>query len=247
MIVSMEKNTGKIALISVPRDLYLQMPGEAIYEKINTVYAIGNKKYDSGLDYAKKTLAYLTGIYIDYAIEVNFDAFKDIVEILGGIKVNLEKAFIESNQWGCDAMGKNCMVFKIDAGEQNLNGESALLYVRSRFSSSDFDRIRRQQQVMIALKDKILSLGILADPLKVSGIIDVLSKNIVTDVSPWQIPELIILAGKAKTDNITRKVFENSSEGMLYESKINGMYVLLPTDATFNNIREACQNIFKQN
>jgi LCP family protein required for cell wall assembly len=247
MIISMEKDTRNVALISLPRDLYLQMPGEVAYEKINTVYAVGNKKYNSGLDYAKKTLAYVTGLYIDYAVEINFDAFKDIVEILGGVTISLDKPFTESNQWGCDAMGKNCMVFKIDAGEQTLNGESALLYVRSRFSSSDFERIRRQQQVIIALKDKILSLGILIDPLKVSGIIDILSKNIQTDVSPWQIPELIDLAKKAKTDNIIRKVFENSPEGMLYESKIDGMYVLLPTDTTFKNIREACQNIFKQN
>ncbi len=245
MIVGMEKNTGKIALISVPRDLYLQMPGEVAYEKINTVYAIGNKKYDSGLDYAKKTLAYVTGLYINHAVEVNFDAFRDVIEILGGINIYLDKPFIENNQWGCDAMGKNCISFGIDAGEQTLNGESALMYVRSRFSSSDFDRVRRQQQVLLAIKDKILSLGILSDPLKISGIIDVLSKNIKTDVSPWEIPELIKLANQAKTDNIIRKVFENSEEGMLYESRINGIYVLLPTDTSFNKIREACQNIFK--
>jgi len=245
MVVSIKKDTGKVALISVPRDLYLQMPGELTYEKINTVYVIGNKKYDSGLDYAKKTLAYVTGLHIDYAIEINFDAFRDVVEILGGVNVHLDQPFVEDRQWGCDAMGKNCIPFHLVAGDQILNGDSALLYVRSRFSSSDFDRIKRQQQVMIALKDKILSLGILADPLKVSGIIDVLSKNIQTDISPWQIPELIKLANKAQTDNIIRKVFENSPEGMLYESKIDGIYVLLPTDATFVKIREACQNIFK--
>jgi LCP family protein required for cell wall assembly len=245
MVVSIEKNTGKVALISVPRDLYLQLPGEVNYEKINTMYAIGSKKYASGLDYAKKTLAYVTGIYIDQAVIINFDAFKDIVEILGGVTVNLDKPFLEDKQWGCDAMGKNCIPFALSAGEQTLNGDTALLYVRSRFSSSDFDRARRQQQVLLAVKDKILSLGILSDPLKVSGIIDVLSKNIKTDVGPLQVPELLKLAQKAKTNNVIRKIFENSPEGMLYESKINGAYVLLPTAGNFDKIREACQNIFK--
>jgi LCP family protein required for cell wall assembly len=247
MVISMEKNTGKVAFISIPRDLYLQLPGEVSYEKINTMYAIGNQKYDSGLDYSKKTIGYVAGIYIDHAVEINFNAFRDIIEILGGVTISLDNPFIESNQWGCDAQGKNCMVFKIDAGEQTLSGESALLYIRSRFSSSDFDRARRQQQVLVAIKDKVLSLGILSDTLKISGVIDVLSENIKTDVSPWEIPELIKLANTAKTDNITKKVFENSPEGMLYESKINGIYVLLPTDTTFGKIGEVCQNIFKQN
>ena len=246
MIASMEKSTGKIALISIPRDLYLQLPGEVAYEKINTMYAIGNTKYKSGLDYSKKTIGYVTGLYIDHAVEINFDAFKDIIEILGGVTVHLDQPFAEDRQWGCDAMGKNCVPFHLAAGDQALNGDSALLYIRSRFSSSDFDRARRQQQVLIAIKDKILSLGILSDTLKIGGVIDVLSKNLKTDVSPWEIPELIKLANSAKTDNIIRKVFENSPEGMLYESKINGIYVLLPTDTTFNKIREACQNIFKQ-
>ena len=246
MIVSLQKTTGKIALISIPRDLYLQMPGEIDYQKINTVYAIGSKKYKNGLDYAKKTVAYVTGLYIDQVIEINFNAFKDIIEILGGVTVHLDQPFIEDRQWGCDAMGKNCVPFELTAGDQILNGDSALLYVRSRFSSNDFDRARRQQQVLMAVKDKILSLGILSDPLKISGIIDVLSKNIETDISPWQIPDFIKLAKKAKTDNIIRKVFENSPEGMLYETKINNIYVLLPTDGNFNRIREACQNIFNQ-
>ena len=98
----------------------------------------------------------------------------------------------------------------------------------------------------MAIKDKILSLGILSDPLKVGGIIDVLSKNVKTDVGPWEIPELLKLANKAKTESIIRKVFEDSPEGLLYDTKISGIYVLLPTGGNFSEIREACQNIFNQ-
>jgi len=87
-------------------------------------------------------------------------------------------------------------------------------------------------------------LGVLADPLKISGILDVISKNIKTDVSPWEIPQLIDIAKTAKTDKIITKVFENSEQGLLYQTEINGIYVLLPTEGNFSKIREACKNIF---
>jgi polyisoprenyl-teichoic acid--peptidoglycan teichoic acid transferase len=244
VLVSFKKSTGQVSLISVPRDLYLQMPGEARYEKINAAYAIGLEKYKNGLDYAKKTVAYVTGQYIDYSAIINFDAFKDIIDLLGGVTISLEKPFIENKQWWCDAKGENCQPFTVDAGEQTLNGERALFYARSRFSSNDFERARRQQQILIALKNKVLALGILSDPLKIGGIIDILSKNMKTDVGPWEIPQLVDLAKDAKTDNIIERVFENTPEGLLYDTKISGIYVLLPTEGNFSKIREACQNIF---
>ncbi|MFZ5559725.1 MAG: LCP family protein [Patescibacteria group bacterium] len=244
MMISFKKSTGQIALISIPRDLYLQMPGEVKYEKVNAAYAMGLEKYNNGLDYAKKTIAYITGQYIEYGLVVNFEAFKDIIELVGGVTIYLDKPFIEDKQWLCDKNGENCQPFIVEAGTQTLDGERALLYVRSRFSSNDFDRARRQQQVLLALKDKLLSLGVLADPLKISGILDIISKNIKTDVTPWEIPQLIDMAGNAKTDKIITKVFENSEQGLLYQTEINGIYVLLPTEGNFSKIRETCKNIF---
>ena len=245
MVLSFQKSTGKIALISIPRDLYLQLPGEVRYEKINAAYAIGMKKYENGLNFTKKTIAYVTGLYIDYASIINFEALKDIIDLLGGITIYLDKPFIENKQWLCDENGQNCDPFVLGEGEQKLNGEIALLYARSRFSSNDFDRAKRQQQILLAIKDKLLSLGIVGDPLKISGIIDVLSKNVETDVSPWEIPKLIDLTKKAKIDNIIRRVFDNTEQGLLDDSTINGIYVLLPKEGNFSKIREACQKIFQ--
>jgi len=244
MIVSLKKSTGRMALISLPRDLYLQMPGETKYEKVNAAYFIGLEKYENGLDYVKKTIAYITGLHLDYAAAINFEAFKDVIDILGGVTIYLDKPFIEDKQWWCDAKGQNCRPFIIEAGKQTLNGEQALFYVRSRFSSTDFDRARRQQQILLAIKDKILSLGVLADPIKISGILDILSKNVKTDATPWEVPKLLELAKSVNTDNIISRVFESSEQGLLYETTINGIYVLLPTDGNFSKIREVCQNIF---
>ncbi|MBU3923242.1 LCP family protein [Patescibacteria group bacterium] len=245
MIVSFKKSTGQVALISIPRDLYLQFPGESKYEKINAAYVVGLEKYDNGLDYAKKTISYISDLYIDYAAVINFESFKDVIDLLGGITIHLDNPFIEEKQWFCDESGENCTPFVIEAGDQVLNGEKALLYSRSRFSSNDFDRARRQQQVLLALKDKILSLGILKDPLKIGGILDVLSKNLRTDVSPWEMPGLVELAKTANMNKINKIVFESSEHGLLYETKINGIYVLLPTEGNFSKIREACKSIFE--
>lgn len=245
MILSFQKSTGRVALISIPRDLYLQLPGEIKYEKINAAYAIGMKKYENGLNFTKKTIAYVSGLYIDYVAAINFEALKDMIDILGGVTIYLDKPFVENKQWLCDENGKNCNPFVLEEGEQKLSGEVALLYVRSRFSSNDFDRAKRQQQVLLAIKDRLSSLGIIGDTLKISGIIDVLSKNVETDVSPWEIPKLIDLTKKAKIDNIIRKVFDNKEQGLLDESIINGIYVLLPKEGNFSKIREACQKIFQ--
>ena len=245
MILSFKKSSSKVALISVPRDLYVQMPGESYSEKVNAAYAIGEKRYQNGLDYSKKTIGYITGLYIDYAAAADFKAFKTIIDNLGGVTIFLEKPFIEDRQWWCEKNGENCQPFIVKAGNQTLDGETALFYVRSRFSSDDFDRARRQQQIMLAIKDKILSLGVLANPLKINNLFDTVAENVRIDVAPWEIPNLIKWAQKADTETIVRKVFDISSEGLLYQTERDGIYILLPEGENFDKIRETCQQIFE--
>lgn len=245
MIISFKKSTGKIALISIPRDLYAQMPGESYYEKVNAAYVLGEQNYGNGLDYSKKTMGYVTGLYIDYAAAVDFEAFESVVDALGGINIHLDEPFIEDKQWWCDENGENCRPFIVEVGDQTLNGEAALFYIRSRFSSSDFDRARRQQQVMLAIKDRALSLGFLANPLKINNLLDIVVENIKINIKPWEIPSLVKLAQKADTKNIIRKVFDISSGGLLYETKKDGVYILLPINGNFDKIRETCQQIFE--
>ena len=245
MIISFKKSSGKIALISIPRDLYVQMPGEEYFEKINDVYVLGEQKYQNGLDYSKKTIGYITGLHIDYTAVVDFEAFKTVVDDLGGVAIHLDKPFIEDKQWWCDENGLNCRPFIVEAGDQTLDGDRTLLYVRSRFSSSDFDRARRQQQVMLAIKDKVLSLGVLTNPLTINNLLDAVAENVKTDIVPWEFPGLIKLANKADTEHIIRKVFDISEEGLLSQAMKDGIYILLPIDGDFSRIRETCQKIFE--
>ncbi len=245
MIVSYKKSTGQVALISIPRDLYLKMPGEKFYEKINSAYVSGEKLYGNGLDYSKKTIGFITGLYVDHAVAVDFQAFESVIDTLGGISIHLDQPFIEDKQWWCDENGENCKKFVIPAGDQVLDGETALLYVRSRFSSNDFDRARRQQQVMLAVKDKLLSLDALTNPKIINNLFNIVADNVKIDTMPWKFPSLINLAAKADAENIIRKVFDTSEDGLLEETQKDGIYVLIPKQGNFSEIRKTCQQIFE--
>jgi LCP family protein required for cell wall assembly len=250
IIASIKKSTGQVALISIPRDLYVRIWCFKGKKKINFAYLHG------GLDCAKKTVSYLTGLYIDYAVSVNFKALQEAVDALGGITIYLEEPFEEDLQWAKEGWqedehwfikeidGEEKWVFYLPAGVNHLDGQTALYYVRSRYSTNDFDRMRRQQQVLLALKEKALSLGVLANPIKIYNLLDILGKNIRTDMGLADIGNLINLASYLDAQHIKRKIFDTSPEGLLYHTFINGEYILLPVGDNFEQIQQACKNIF---
>lgn len=268
MVLSLRKSTGEIALISIPRDLYVNMPGKDYKEKINFAYALGFEKRGAagGLLFSKIAVSQATGLYMNRAISVNHAAFKEIVDILGGITVTLDKSLIEDQQWtnGGDAGPSSAFfirtemaststssivsqkwVFKVPAGTSKMDGNTTLYFVRARYSSSDFDRARRQQLVMAAIKDKALSLGVLGNPVKLYQILESLGRNVKTDM-PWdEMKNLIPLAADFDSTKIVHKVFDTTPEGLLYSSRAsNGAYILLPQGDDFSKIKETCRNIF---
>ena len=234
IILSIDTEFEKTAIISVPRDLLIKIPGLKKQEKINTVYPIDLER-GSKLTLTKEITSRISGVYIDHVIVVNMDAFAELVETLGGITVTLQKPFEENQQWGYP--------FRLEAGTQNLNGEQALYYVRSRFSSSDFDRARRQQEIILTIKNKLLNLGILVNPLKINELIGIIQKNVKTDISAWELQSLIRTTVGLK--NVKSRRFVISTENLLYETHINGTYVLLPLGDDFSKIKELFQNILK--
>ncbi len=241
ILISVNKNSGQVALISIPRDLYIKMPGENYREKINFAYALGfEKKGATGaLLYSKTAVSKVMGLYINYALAVNFEAFREIVDILGGIDIVLDKPFREDQQFFKE------MIIDLSAGLNHLNGTTTLYFVRSRFTTSDFDRARRQQQVLLAIKDKAFSLGVLSNPVKIFQILNSLGRNVRTDMPISQIKDLIILAQKFNDQKVIHKVFDTTPEGLLYDSKTEaGAYILLPVGDDFKKIQEACQRIF---
>lgn len=253
VVISIKKSTGQIGMISIPRDLYVEIWDLWDKAKINSAYSY------NGLDCSKKTISLMSGLYIDYGISVNFKAFEKIVDELGGVSVYLDKPFEESFQWTGEGWEESeywfkkkvststeeeHWVFHVPAGENTFDGKTALYYVRSRFSTNDFDRMRRQQQVLLALKKKIFSLGIIANPIKVYNLLDIVGENVRTDMGLGNIKEMIGLIGDLDTDNIETLVFDTSPQGLLYQTFVNNEYVLLPIGDNFDKIQEACKNIF---
>ena len=232
-VLSLDEKTRKAAIISIPRDLWVDLLG--IEGKINETYAIGYA-HNAGIPLTSQLISRITGVRIDKTVVFNFQAFQDIVESLGGIDISLDKPFRESTQWGYE--------FSLPAGDNHLNGEQALYYVRSRYSSSDFDRARRQQQVMIAIEKKATSLGLLANPLKVNNLFSSVKNNIRTDFQIWDISNLLNLSSVFSSPN-SIKHYVISTDNLLSDGSKGpkGEYILTPKTGNYDSIKELFANI----
>lgn len=239
MIASIIPKENKIALISIPRDLYVKVPHSNLMHKINFVHAYGQTQRSKGLDYMKEILKEVTGLDTHYAINVNFEAFKETIDLLDGIIVHVPKAISETEQW----QGRP---FYMPAGDQKMDGETALTYARARYSTSDFDRSKRQQEVLIAIRNKAIGTGMLFNPLKINSFMDIIGTNVKTDLNAWEIKELIDIAKDLDFSGAKKRVFDTSESGLL-EAKTNeiGEYILIPRGGTYEEMRNVCQDIFE--
>ncbi len=244
LVASFDRDTKKTAMISIPRDLYIDLAMTAkngkqveVKGKINEMYEKGLSN-GGGIDMAEKVVSKITGIYIDKTVVFNFSAFKEIVDTLGGIDIYLEKPFKESSQWGYE--------FSLPAGNNHLNGEQALYYARSRYSTNDFDRARRQQEIIVAIKNKALSLGILSNPLKINALLSSLKGNVKTDFQIWDINDVLTLVPSFGPKQPVKN-YVISTDNLVYETHtVGGEYILLPKDANYAGIKDLFKSILLQ-
>lgn len=238
MVVSLETEKQEAALISIPRDLYVTLPIVNQKTKINEAYAIGEEKQrgGGGLVLSKLAVQDVLGINIDYVVAVDFRAFQDTIDLLDGVEVNVAKPLHETQQWGG-------IDFYVPAGRQHMDGEKALFYVRSRFTTSDFDRSRRQQEVLLAVGEKALSLGFLGNPAKVADLLDILGRHVRTDMTAGDLPNLFSLV-RSIVSKTPRQLVLDTNGFLRSAVASNGAYILLPAHGSFDVIRERAQNIF---
>lgn len=249
MVASFDTNNNKVALISVPRDLYVQIPGTSERGKINSVYAHweGGGK-GQGIPKMEEMMGTITGLKIDHAVAINFNGFKQLIDTVGGVDVKLAKPFSEVKQF---VEGKECGgEFFLPAGTNHLSGDKALCYSRARETTNDFDRAKRQQIVLKALKDKLVSLGTLADFSKLNNILNIVGANVKTDLTPDEMKGFYNQYSSMKEANLTQRVFENSEKGLLMvpEAGTGLGYVLIPRAGqdSYSAMQDACKNIFTQ-
>ena len=131
------------------------------------------------------------------------------------------------------------------SGDQKMDGETALLYARARYSTSDFDRARRQQEILVAIKNKATSAGIFVNPLKFNSFLDIVGENVRTDLNAWEIKKFVDIIKQLDLSTTAKQVFDSSPEGLL-EAKTTdiGEFILVPRGSTYSQIQERCRNIF---
>jgi LCP family protein required for cell wall assembly len=246
MVASIDPQNKKIAFLSIPRDLYVPIEGYGS-TKINYAHAYGEmypQETGGGPAVAKETVSKILDLPIHYYVRADFDGFTQLVDELGGLTVDVQNA-ISDPYYPADNM-VDYDPFYLNAGTQILDGETALKFARSRETTSDFDRASRQQQLLVAIKQKALSLNILTNPKKLVDILQIMGDHVSTDLQTWEIEKLVTLLKDVDTSNIVMKVLDNSSEGSLVSEDIDGGYYLVPKAGVgnFTQIQRIAHEIF---
>lgn len=175
-LLTINPSEGTVKLTAFPRDLYVYIPGYTM-QRINTAFGWG------GFEALADTMEYNFGVRPDYYVLIRFDAFKDGIDSLGGVRVSVGKDFCDH----MDDFGNFC----VSASDYWMNGRTALWYVRARYSTSDLDRGRRQQEILEAAFRSIVSINGLS---RVPELYDIYTQNITTNVDLHLITYLLPVA-----------------------------------------------------
>lgn len=257
IVASLKTATPSVTLISIPRDIYL----ESLQQKINAAYEIGLKR-GAGLALAKESATQVTGLPIHYTIRFDFTVFEKIIDILGGVDINVP-ATLDDYSYPIDGQEQNsCGISPIpiivdelsvaktfpcrfellhfDAGPTHMDGKTALKFVRSRHAQgeegTDFARSRRQQLVMKAIKGKVFSDQAFLNPAKDLAIYNELQGHIDTDFDTNQSVNLFNLARKFRNVEFTSIVIDLS---LLENPPIDDRgWILLPKNDNWEEIHK---------
>lgn len=245
IIMSIKPSTKEVALISIPRDLGVNIPGHG-WRKINYADAYGESaQAGSGGDYARQIFSDAFKIYIPYYIRADFTAFTELVDAVGGVTINVPTSFTDQSYPGPNF---SYTTIHFDSGLQTMNGERALEYSRSRHGTnneaSDFARSHRQQLVLQELKQKMLSLDTYANPIVLKQIMDSLAAHVMTNLNFGQLMYLASLA-KEVTEPPKNIILDNSLDGFLISTTADsGAYMLSPKTGNFDTINLAIEDVF---
>lgn len=274
ILVYANLETKKVTLISIPRDLWVTIPYDwdnSAFYKINMAYAMGlddlrypNKKPEfrgeaGGGNMAKEVVGRVTGINAQNFISVNFDGLIKIIDILGGVEIDVPKTF---NDYFYPIKGKEnetCGIsaskiaefhakysgselekqficryehLRFDKGEQTMNGETVLKFVRSRHASEhggDFARSERQSALLRGVKDKLISFQALG---KLNSILDKITQNIRTDLTPTQIQKITDITANHLQYEVS--FVHLTEDNVLKATTQAGQFILVPKEGQNN-------------
>lgn len=227
MLASIDPVTKSAALVSLPRDLWVNIPGFG-EQRINVAHAVG------GPDLAKRTVTADFGIPIKYYVRVDFKGFEDVVNTVGGIIVDVDRP-VKDDEYPAGDYGYQRIY--VEPGPQLMVGQTALQYARSRHSENDFGRAARQQKVVLAIRERALQLNMLPRAPELLGI---LQKAVSTDIPAGDMLSLARLASEVDRERIANLVVD--TELARPAKGEGGADILLPDTAA---IRAAIDRVLK--
>lgn len=254
MVVSAQTDTHQLAMISIPRDLWISIPtnkyGLVWTTKINGAYTIGiddntfpykDARFTGPLgggNLSSEMIHRVTGLPIQYWIAVDFDGFRKVVDSVGGVDVDVPETLDDPYYPAGETTGY--MHIHFNAGRQHMNGEQALEYARSRETTSDFDRSRRQQLILLAVRRKVLSIDGIP---KLFGLLNALQAHVRTNMDLPTLRKFADTVAHLNDTHSARISIDNTN--FLYTAhSSDGQYILLPYDVGFGGLHHYLDQVF---
>jgi LCP family protein required for cell wall assembly len=236
LLLRLDPATQRIAMLSIPRDLYVEIPDHG-QGRINTAYAYGVRDGTGGLALARQTVSNAIGIPVDHVLLIDFEVFITVIDAIGGVDVDVPYDIYDSTY---PDSGIGYDPFYLPAGQQHLDGATALKYARTRATAGgDFDRTARQRQIVLAVRDQVLNLDMLPDLITQSPQLwTSLQGAFETDLTLSETIDLALSASKVPTDQVaTGAIDESCTQSWVTPS---GAQVLVPLqdkiDAVVNEL-----------
>lgn len=240
IVLSVNPQTGAAGMLSIPRDLKVRPSSLNSEVKINMVHPIGEARGvpGGGPVFLSDAISELIGYPIDYYVRINFEGFTQVIDLVGGVDIDVPYAISDpeypDQNYGFDPL-------YIPAGRQHMDGALALKYARTRHADNDYMRAGRQQQVIMALKDKLMEPGQLESLLpRLPRLAIAMANSVQTNMPIDKAIALARLADKVDLDNMTRVVIDQKM-GTVDPNDPNLGYVLIPD---MNKVRAAADAIF---
>ncbi len=236
MVISLDQDKKTVAMVSMPRDMWVDYGTGCVWGysgKINALYSCYASDGDAAMGATKlgEKVGEVFGLQVQYYTKVNYSVVRDITTALGGVTVNIEGAFGADGIYDSN-MGK---LLKLPNGPATLQGEQALAFVRARGEgygsygiNGNFSREQNQQKMVVAIRDKALSLGTLSNPVAVSNLLDVLGNNILTNFSTAEIKTLAKVGKDVSESSIVHIDLNKEGESVLATGPYNGQSIVRP-------------------
>ena len=235
ILLSIDPLSRTAGMLSIPRDLWVNIPGGFSYGRINTAYQLGEAYQlpEGGPGLAMATVEELLGVPIDYYAQIDFLAFARFIDEIGGVKIDVTERIT------IDPLGDNNMK-NLKPGVQVLPGDLALAYVRARKTEGgDFDRAQRQQQVILGIRNRILDFNMLPTLIAKSGVLyHELSTGVHTNLSLNETIKLAWLASQIPEENIKKGIIGPPDQVSFATSPDGEQQVLKPITDKIRLLRD---------